>query len=154
MKIRITTIMACPFFLPTEEFTEWSWHSRPRLPLGDGWKGKCTAPGHAGETPTAEMLKEGCNLGYAKHCPWIPAHREADKVSFSIARDREDIILIYYVLETDHMPGEHGTLQYDNQQLRWLKSHSDERLQKQVECYLASYLKRKETPVRSGHPSS
>lgn len=144
--------MACPFFLPTEEFTEWSWHARPRLPLGDAWKGLCTA--HNNEPPTPEMLKTWCNFGYAKACPWLPARRHADKVSFSIARDKEDIILIYYVMEVDHTPGEHGTLQYDAQQERWLKTHPDARVQRQAECYLASYRKRKETPVRPGHPSS
>lgn len=146
--------MACPFFLPTEEFTEWAWHARPRLPLGDAWKGECTAPGHDKQAPTPQMLKEWCNFGYAGKCPWIPAKRHADKISFSIARDKEDIILIYYVFEVDHTPGEHGTLQYDNQQHRWLKGHNDARVQKQAECYLASYLKRKEVPVRVGHPSS
>lgn len=144
--------MACPFFLPTEEFTEWSWHARPRLPLGDAWKGKCTA--HHNDAPTPEMLKNWCNFGYAKACPWLPARRQADKVSFSIARDKEDIVLIYYVLEVDHTPGEHGTLQYDAQQKRWLKTHANECVQRQAECYLSSYEKRKETPVRPGHPSS
>ena len=144
--------MACPFFLPTEEFTAWAWHARPRLPLGDAWKGRCTA--HNNDEPSPEQLKEFCNFGYAKRCPWLPAKRHADKVAFSIARDKEDIVLIYYVLEVDHTPGEHGTLQYDAKQARWLKTHDDARVQRQAECYVASYLKRRETPVRPGHPSS
>ncbi|TAN23881.1 MAG: hypothetical protein EPN33_03435 [Acidobacteria bacterium] len=146
--------MACPFFMPTEEFSDWPWHARPRLPLGEPWRGLCTAPGHDGETPTDEMLKEFCNFGYARHCPWLPEKRHADKVAFSIARDKEDIILIYYVLEVDHTPGEHGTVQYDNQQKRWLKTNPDPRVQKQAECYLSSYLQRKEVPVRANHPST
>ena len=146
--------MSCPFFMPTEEFTEWGWHARPRLPLGDPWKGTCTAPGHDGERPSEQQIKDLCSFGYAKKCPWLPQQRHADKIAFSIARDKEDIILIYYVLEVDHTPGEHGTLQFDNQQNRWLKSHSDARVQKQAECYLKSYLARKETPVRPGSPSS
>lgn len=140
--------------MPTEEFTEWKWHARPRLPLGDPWKGTCTAPGHDGERPSDQQIKELCSFGYAKKCPWLPRERHADKVSFSIARDKEGIILIYYVLEVDHTPGEHGTLQFDSQENRWLKSHTDARVQKQVECYLKSYLERKETPVRPGSPSS
>jgi hypothetical protein len=146
--------MACPYFLPTEEFTAWSWHARPRLPLGDAWKGVCTAPGHDGEAPPDAAIKEWCSFGYAKHCPWLPAKRSADKISFSIARDKDDGILIYYVLEIDHTPGEHGTLLYDQQLQRWVKGHADPRLQKQAECYLDSYLHRKEKPVRPGHPSS
>lgn len=146
--------MACPFFLPTEVFSEWSWHARPRLPLGDAWKGQCTAPAAHGAPPSTEALKQWCNFGYAKNCPWLPVQRHADKIAFSIARDRDDMILVYYVLEFDHTPGEHGTLQYDAAQARWLKGHSDPRLQKQAECYLDSYLQRKLTPVRPGHPSS
>ena len=154
MGLRSATIMACPFFLPTEPYTEWGWHARPRLPLGDGWKGVCTAAGHEQAVPTPDQLKQWCNFGYAGKCPWLPARRHADKVSFSIARDKEGIVLIYYVLEVDHTPGEHGTLQYDDQQSRWLKRHDDTRIQKQAECYLDSYLQRKQTPVRPGNPSS
>ncbi|HVB39506.1 MAG TPA: hypothetical protein VNE83_01300, partial [Terriglobales bacterium] len=99
-------------------------------------------------------LKQWCNFGYAKKCPWLPAEREADKNSFSIARDRDGMLLIYYVREVDHTPGEHGTLQYDLEQGQWVKTHPDAVLQKQAECYLASYQKRKETPVRPNHPSS
>ena len=146
--------MSCPFFLPTEEFKEWAWHARPRLPLGDPWRGTCTAPGHDGQAPADEQLKHGCNLGYAKQCPWLPPKRSADKVAFSLARDKDEGILIYYVLEIDHTPGEHGTLLYDARTQGWIKPHPDARIQRQAECYLDSYLKRKETPVRAGHPSS
>lgn len=146
--------MSCPFFYPTEEFTDWSWHSRPRLPLGEPWRGECMAPGHEGERPSDEEIKNWCSFGYAKNCPRLPARRNADKVAFSLARDKEDIILIYYVLEVNHMPGEHGALHYDAAQSRWLKPHADRCVQRQAECYLQSYLRRKEVPVRPGHPSS
>ena len=124
------------------------------MPLGNAWKGECTAPGHEGQRPSDQALKEWCNFGYAKSCPWLPAKRSADKISFSIARDKEDIVLIYYVCEVDHTPGEHGTLMYDIKESRWLKEHADPRIQAQAACYIKSYLSRKETPVRPGHPSS
>lgn len=146
--------MSCPYFFPTTEFTDWSWHNRPRLPLGEPWRGECTAPGHEGERPSDEDIKTLCSFGYAKNCSRLPARRAADKVAFSLARDKEGIILIYYVLEVDHMPGEHGALHYDAAQDRWLKPHADRCVQRQAECYLQSYLRRKEVPVRPGHPSS
>ena len=58
--------MACPFFMPTEKLESGSWLHAGRLPLGCGWSGQCMAPGHAGETPSAEELREFCNLGYAE----------------------------------------------------------------------------------------
>lgn len=146
--------MSCPYFMPTEEFREWAWHARPRLPLGEPWRGECTAPGHEGERPSDDEIKQFCSFGYALRCPRLPAQRHADKIAFSLARDKEGIVLLYFVQEIDHTPGEHGTLQYDSQQGRWLKPHQDARVQRQAECYLASYLRRKEEPVRPGHPSS
>ena len=51
--------MSCPFFMPTDEFKEWAWHARPRLPLGEPWRGYCTAPGHERERPSDDEIKYG-----------------------------------------------------------------------------------------------
>jgi len=59
--------VACPFFMPEEQFVS-DWPFPQRLPLGAGWMGTCTAPGHEGRRPSDEELKSGCNLGYAKAC--------------------------------------------------------------------------------------
>ena len=89
--------MACPFFLPTEKVTEPGWDHPARLPLGGGWSGTCSAPGHDGERPSDRELMECCNLGYAIGCPRLPHERSADAVRFAIAGAGEGRIRLRYV---------------------------------------------------------
>ena len=79
--------MACPFFMPTSKLEDGGWLHPSRLPLGGGWTGHCSAPGHEGAEPTNQELRELCNLGYAASCPRLPKERAYDAVRFSIARD-------------------------------------------------------------------
>ncbi len=144
--------MACPFFMPTEKLERWS--SRPRLPLGDGWRGCCTAPGSEGAEPSEQELREFCNFGYAKRCRRLPQKRAADAVRFSVTRDAEGKVVIYFVCEVDHRPGEHGALEFDAGTNTCTTPHRDARVQKMAECYLESYLERKARPVHPGRPSS
>ena len=146
--------MACPFFMPTAKFEDGAWRHRPRLPLGDGWRGHCTAPGHEGVHPSDEELKEFCNLGYARGCQRLPQRRHADAVRFSPGRDAEGKVQLFYVCEVDHGPGEHGTLEYDSVLGRWNSAHPDTRIQKMADCYLDAYLLRKQKPVGPGRPST
>ncbi len=145
--------MACPFFMPTEKYVA-AWPRRPRLPLGDGWAGHCTAPGHQGALPNDHELKEFCNLGYAKHCPRLPAKRLWDAVRFSVSGERANKVAIYFVCETDHRPGEHGALEFDISSNSWTVPHRDARVQKMAQCYLEAYLVRKQMAVHPGRPSS
>ncbi len=145
--------MACPFFMPTEKYAE-VWPRRPRLPLGDGWAGHCTAPCHEGALPKDHELKEFCNLGYAKYCPRLPAKRLWDAVRFSLSGEGENKVVIYFVCEVDHRPGEHGALEFDMASHSWTVPHRDARVQKMAECYLEAYLVRKQAPVHPGRPSS
>ena len=94
--------MACPYFMPTTKFENGKWPHRPRLPLGDGWRGLCTAPG-ADLAPSDEELREFCNLGYARNCKRLPDQRRFDAVRFSVARDRDARITIFFVCESDHL---------------------------------------------------
>jgi hypothetical protein len=142
--------MACPFFMPTERFEEIGWRHRTRLPLGDGWKGFCTAPGQANVSPEPHELGEFCNLGYAKACPRLPRERAWDAVRFCVTLDRENMITIMYVCEAAYRPGEHGILEHDCVLNRWISSHRDARIQKMAECYLQSYLSKRN---RSDAPS-
>ncbi len=144
--------MACPFFMPTEKLEHWP--NRPRLPLGDGWRGTCTAPGCEGAEPNDNELRELCNLGYAKRCPRLPKKRLWDAVRFSISREQDGKIVIYFVCEVDHRPGEHGALEFDAGTNAWTAPHRDPRVQKMAQCYLESYLERKTRPVHPGRPSS
>ena len=143
--------MACPFFMPAERFTGIAWQHRARLPLGDGWKGHCTAPGHESFAPDDDHLTQFCNLGYARQCNCLPSARVADAVRFCVSRDREQLITLLYVCEANHRPQEHGTLEYEPAARRWRSSHSDTRIQRMAECYLESYLERRSnsTPEHS-----
>ena len=129
--------------MPTERLDRQLWPHPPRLPVGDGYKGHCTAPGHEGDQPSDDELKDCCNLGYARACPRLPRERAWDAVRFSVARDREHRIALYYVCEVEYRPGEHGTLEFDTTAGRWTVSHRDPRLQRMAQCYLESYLRRK-----------
>ena len=146
--------MACPFFMPTSKLEDGGWLHPSRLPLGGGWTGHCSAPGHEGELPTSEELREGCNLGYAVGCPRLPRERACDAVRFSIARDRGAQLLLWFACESGHRPASCGTLEYDLSLGQWISSHSDGRIQKMAECYLQSYLRRRIQPIAAGFSSS
>jgi len=147
--------LACPFFMPTSKLETGSWPHPARLPLGCGWSGHCTAPGHEGETPSKDIVESSCNLGYASGCSWAPAERAWDAVRFAIAAPAADgggtvrsgelarELSLIYVCERDHRPVAHGQLQFDLSNDVWLIRHGDTRIQKMAECFLKSYLKRK-----------
>lgn len=145
--------MACPYFMPVEKLENGSWPHPSRLPLGCGWHGHCTAPGHEGEIPAHVVLEAFCNLGYASGCEWAPRERPWDAVRFGIAapeagsqESRDDaapIIRVLYVCERDHRPAAQGDLEFDLQQSAWRRSHADPRLQRMAECFLESYLRQK-----------
>jgi hypothetical protein len=147
--------MACPYFLPIEKL-EGTWPHPQRLPLGCGWKGKCTAPGHEGEVPSDDELREFCNLGYAKACARLPPDRACDSVRFGgrilSKNGAEDLngkqndsatgrIQIRYICERDHLPAGHGVLIFDAQS-KCEKNHPNARLQRMAECFLQSYLEK------------
>jgi len=130
--------------MPTERTDDLAWIHPSRLPLGTGWTGHCTAPGHEGEVPSDHQIRDCCNLGYASACPFRPVEREFDSIRFAILRETDQHIMVCYVLEKDHLPAQHGTLAYDKASA-CLQSHPDPRLHKMAECYLASYFLRKGT---------
>lgn len=139
--------MACPFFMPIEKLENGTWLHVSRLPLGCGWSGQCTAPGHEGETPSQEELQENCNLGYAESCPRMPSERKWDSVRFAAKAGggngksvAASTIEILYVCERRHLPAEHGTLSFDATRARWNERHHDGRVQRMAECFLGSWL--------------
>jgi hypothetical protein len=149
--------VTCPYFMPVEKLENGSWPHPSRLPLGAGWCGHCTAPDHEGEVPTQNVLEAFCNLGYAEGCSWAPLTRRCDAVRFAVRapteareelREQESettssIISLRYVCEKNHLPVEHGELEFDLTRAGWSRPHSDPRLQKMADCYLESYLKKK-----------
>lgn len=150
--------MACPFFMPMEKLENGSWPHASRLPLGGGWSGRCTAPGHEDVLPSQVELREYCNLGYAANCGRLPQERLWDSIRFgarTICGDGKSVagwqVQVRYVCERDHRPVEHGTLTFDAVASHWELRHSDCRVQRMAECFLSSYLeKRKKREAEPG----
>jgi hypothetical protein len=138
--------VACPFFMPTEKLENGPWLHPSRLPLGCGWSGRCSAPGHEGEIPSAEELQKLCNLGYADRCPRIPRERPWDSVRFGVrigVAENAGRVQVRYVCERGHLPAAHGLLEFDPSPPRWIKQHHDTRVQQMAECFVAAYLERR-----------
>jgi hypothetical protein len=150
------TELACPYFMPVTRLENGSWPHPARLPLGCGWSGHCTAPGHEEATPSQDILEAFCNLGYATGCAWSPRQPQWDAVRFAVTAPAEDkgrdkqsaefgarVLRLLYVCERDHRPVVRGELEFDLSAARWLCRHEDPRIQRMAECFLESYLKLK-----------
>jgi hypothetical protein len=146
--------MACPFFYPVERFQEREWATPPRLPLGDPYHGMCLVNPTRERRPDLEIERQYCNLGYARgKCPRFPADAEADSVRFMVAADTESVLRLEYVVERNHAPLEHSSLECSLKQERWVVGHSNDVLRRQAQAYLESYLLRKREPqLRARHP--
>ena len=134
--------VACPFFMPEQRF-ESDWPFPQRLPLGAGWAGTCTAPGHEGARPSDHELKSGCNLGYANACSRLPPERHADAVRFALGEERDGILHVLFVCERDYLPAGHGELLYETLSTSWLRPHDDPRVQRMAECYVQAQRARR-----------
>jgi hypothetical protein len=128
------------------------WVHPARLPLGGGWTGHCTAPQHEGALPDEHQLRECCNLGYANACSFRPSDPQYDSVRFGVIRESDDRVVLCYAFEKQHQPGEHGTIEFSRTS-GWVHMHPDQRVQKMAECYLDSYLIRKNTGVAGSSQS-
>lgn len=145
--------MACPFFMPVEKLENGAWLHGHRLPLGCGWSGRCTAPGHDGESPSSEDLQSFCNLGYAEGCDRLPRDRDWDSIRFGARTVGEGkngtggSVQVQYVCERGHRPAGHGFLSFDLMIGRLIgrcaEPHRDARIQRMAECYLESYLEKR-----------
>jgi hypothetical protein len=144
--------VACPYFMPIARLENGSWPHPSRLPLGAGWSGHCTAPGHEQSVPSDAVLESFCNLGYATNCSWAPQQRSCDSVRFAIAAPEKKldhnseparILRVTYVCERDHRPAGHGELEFDLLTSTWLLRHQDVRIQKMAECFLETYLSKR-----------
>jgi hypothetical protein len=134
--------LACPFFIPTERADDIAFPHPSRLPLGASWRGTCCAPGHE-ESKLESRELESCNLGYAKSCARLPKERLCDAVRFAVVNDSAEAISVQFVLEIEYLPGGHGVLGFDKRSGTWISPHADDRLQKKAECFLRSYLERR-----------
>ncbi len=109
------------------------------LPLGTFWAGDCLTT----QTPVDDpALLPACNLGYARGaCPHFPPGEPADAVRFTIARDEGATIRIYYVMERDHHPHQHGALEYSRES-RAILTEAPPALTRQAAAYAETYLGR------------
>lgn len=130
--------MACPFFIPTERL-EGAWKFPDRLPLPPGFRGVCGAPEQMLARPTEDELRDHCNLGHAS-CSRLPKERPADSIRFCARAGEAHRIAVRYVYELDCRPAGGGTLEYDERERRWLIPADDEKLQRQAECFLDTWL--------------
>ena len=150
--------MACPYFMPVAKLENGNWPHPARLPLGCGWSGHCTAPGHEEAVPSQVVLQSFCNLGYASSCGWAPAERRCDAVRFAVAAPATSsralnpvpaenaparILRLTYVYEQGNLPAGQGELEFDLATTSWLRRHEDARIQKMAECFLETYLSKR-----------
>ena len=143
--------MACPYFMPVAKLENGNWPHPARLPLGCGWRGHCTAPGHEQAIPAENVVQEFCNLGYASSCGWAPSQRPWDAVRFAVAAPAKNAssskpsesLRLTYVYENQNRPAGHGELVYDLARATWLSRHEDARIQRMAECFLESYLSKR-----------
>ena len=136
--------------MPIEKLENGHWLHAQRLPLGCGWSGHCTAPGHEGEIPSPEDLRDFCNLGYADVCGRLPKERAWDSVRFAartVCADGKNAtgghIQVRYVCERSHLPAEHGVLEFELSTAYCEQPHRDHRVQRMAECFLASYVEKR-----------
>lgn len=143
--------MSCPYFWPTREMTKQEWMKKPRLPLGEAHMGQCKASTASEYTPSIEELKALCNAGYPDACARFPKGSPVQAVKFAVIRDENaGRVTVAYVLERDHTPYEHGSLEYDETQGAYLPPHKNATIDAQANAYVKVYLRqRAEAPAKA-----
>ena len=136
--------MACPFFVPSRRLEIAGWVRPPRFPLGDPFGGACHAqPAEIVEPPEARQ-RELCNCGYARgRCDRFPGDSAGDAVRFSVTEDIASKVSVVYIVEKDHAPAEHGTLEYLIEDARLDGPPISDILVQQALAFLESYLDRR-----------
>lgn len=130
--------MACPHFIPDEVHERELWPHRERLPLGDGFAGRCGAQCGGQATDARcddETLRLYCNLGYANlsylttmggaggntGCARLPAGDGGfDVVRFRVQRESPVVLRVQFACEQAHRPALCGELRYDQCLKVWL----------------------------------
>src|SRR5690242_18459010 len=140
MRVTIPPKMSCPYFHPIEPRTADA--RAAMLPLGGLWAGMCEARPDESCRPEETAVRPLCNLGYARgQCSRFPAEDPGpDAVRFTIRRDEGRLVQLSYVLERNHHPFAHGSLEYSRDSEGFTESpHSGGTalLSRQAEAYIA-----------------
>jgi len=144
--------MACPYFYPIEPFSDKAWPKPPRLPLGDPYTGLCCVDPLREWRPEESTLRELCNRGHArKRCPRFPEGDGPDMVRFSVIGDAGGVVRIYYVVEGNGRPLEHGEIEYLAESRKFRPNLTDGMLERQAQAYAESYPRRKSRPQDEAH---
>jgi hypothetical protein len=133
--------LACPYFIPEKRCESELWQHRSRLPLGDGYEGHCSAPGHEDAKPTDEELKSACNLGNSC-CSRLPADRALDSVRFHVAEDAGSALKIQFCTERDHRPKEYGLLQFDAVSCTFIAPTAQASILRLAQAFVQSHVER------------
>jgi hypothetical protein len=136
--------MSCPYFHPVQPDARPGDSRSAMLPLGDFWTGLCYAVPGRPHQPDSATLRSQCNFGYARGtCPQFPAGNGPDAVRFTISRDDGASLRLYYVIERDHHPFSHGSLQYSIADASFHPAAAGKDLLSQASAYVQSYSRRK-----------
>ena len=73
----------------------------------------------------------------------MPAERHADAVRFILGEECDGLLPVRYVCEREYLPAGHGELRYDTVRCEWRDVHTDPRIQRMAECYLAAQRARR-----------
>lgn len=136
--------MACPYFFPVKPDPDSSPCGHAMLPLGDAWSGLCHADPDSPWQPGTDTLYPVCNIGYARErCPRFPAGDGPDAVRFSISAEQGSSLQLYYVVERDHLPFAHGTLEYSLPEAEFRPTPPLAAVTRLARAYVFSYFRRK-----------
>jgi hypothetical protein len=136
--------VACPYFIPAQVHARELWPYRERLPLGDGFAGRC---GAQAPQPLCddEALRLHCNLGYAEvasaPCVHLPARRTFDAVRFAVQTGSPVLLRVQFACELAHRPAFSGELRYDCSSMTWLE-RPDARLLQLAEAAVRAWMAR------------
>jgi hypothetical protein len=140
--------VACPYFIPAEPHERELWPHRERLPLGDGFAGRCGAC--ATDAPCDdETLRSQCNLGYAV-CKHLPSQREFDAVRFQVKSEGSATLRIRFACEVAHAPALAGELRYDQSSMCWMEP-PDDKLLHLVQAVVRGWIRRHGLALKATH---
>jgi len=121
----------CPLFLPGAPLGPFP---ADAMPLGDLYSGRCAADKDLAIPDS--VLRQCCNIGYARgQCPRAAAI-DADAARFLIRADRDGVIEVAWSTERDHHPVAVGTLRLNG------RPPAGEPLEQQAYACVSGYLRR------------